>query len=79
MTQENYKRAAEIDCKLRDMNYTLDAMKSQEDVTLTINWFRHKSDVLPCKVVLCDVDLNNLIREYLTNRISELEKEFEEL
>lgn len=79
MTQENYKRAAEIDCKLRDMNYTLDAMKSQEDVTLTINWFRHKSDALPCKVVLRDVDLNNLIREYLTNRIAELEKEFEKL
>ena len=79
MTQENYERAKLIARKLRDMNLALDAMKSQEDVTLTINWFRYKSDALPCKVVLCDVDLNNLIREYLTNRIAELEKGFEEL
>lgn len=79
MTQEDYERAKLIARKLRDMNLALDAMKSQENVTLTIDWFRHKSDVLPCKVVLCDVNLNNLIREYLTNRIAELEKEFTEL
>ena len=79
MTQEQYERAELIARKLRHMNYALDAMKSQENVTLTIDWFRHKDDVLPYKVVLCDVDLNNLIREYLTNRIAELEKEFEGL
>lgn len=79
MTQEQYERAKLIARKLRDMNYALDAMKSQKDVTLTIDWFRHKDDVLPCKVVLRDVDFNNLIREHLTNRIAELEKEFEGL
>lgn len=79
MTQEQYERAKLIARKLRNMNLALDAIKSQKDVTLTNDWFRHKDDVLPCKVVLRDVDLNNLIREYLTNRIAELEKEFEEL
>ena len=81
MTQENYERAKLIARKLRDMNLALDAMKSPKDVTLTIDWLRHKDDVLPYKVevVLCDVDFNNLIREYLTNRIAELEKEFEGL
>ena len=79
MTQENYERAKLIAHKLRNMNYALDAMKSQEYVTLTIEGFRHKDNALPCEVVLCDVGLNNLVREYLTNRIAELEKEFEEL
>ena len=80
MTQEQYERAKLIARKLRDMSLALDAMKSPKDVTLTIDWFRHKDDVLlPCKVVVRDVDMNNLIREYLTNRIYELEKEFAEL
>lgn len=79
MTQEQYDRAELIARKLRNMNYALDAMKSQEDVTLTIDWYRENDDVLPQKVYLCDVDLNNLIREYLTNRIAILEKEFEGL
>ena len=79
MTQEQYERSELIARKLRNMNYALDAMKSQEDVTLTIDWYRENDDVLPQKVYLCDVDLNNLIREYLTNRIAELEKEFEGL
>ena len=46
---------------------------------MTIDWFRHKDDVLPTKVVLCDVGLNDVIRKYISNRIAELEKEFEEL
>ena len=79
MTQEQYERAELIARKLRNLNDALDAMKSQEDVTLTIDWYRENDDVLPQKVYLCDVDLNNLIREYLTNRIAELEKEFEGL
>lgn len=79
MKQEQYEKAELIARKLRDMNYALNAMKSQEDVTLTIDWYRPKYNVLSYKVVLCDVDLNNLIREYLTNRIAELEKEFEKL
>lgn len=79
MTKEQYERAELIARKLRNMNYALDAMKSQEDVTLTIDWYRENDDVLPQKVYLCDVDLNNLIREYLTNRIAILEKEFEGL
>ena len=79
MTKEQYEKAELIARKLRNMNYALDAMKSQEDVTLTIDWYRENDDVLPQKVYLCDVDLNNLIREYLTNRIAILEKEFEEL
>lgn len=79
MTKEQYERAELIARKLRDMNYALDAMKSKEDVTLTIDWFRHKDDVLPNKVVLCDVGLNDVIRKYIYNRIAELEKEFEKL
>lgn len=79
MTQEQYEKAKLIARKLRNMNLALDAMKSQEYVTLTIEGFRHKDNALPCEVVLCDVGLNNLVREYLTNRIAELEKEFEEL
>lgn len=81
MTQEQYERAELIARELRNMNYALDAMKSQDDVTLTIDWFRYDDDddELPQKVCLCDVGLNNLIREYLTNRIAILEKEFEGL
>lgn len=79
MTKEQYEKAELIARKLRDMNYALDAMKSKEDVTLTIDWFRHKDDVLPNKVVLCDVGLNDVIRKYIYNRIAELEKEFEKL
>ena len=79
MTKEQYERAELIARKLRDMNYALDAMKSQEDVTLTIDWFRYKDHVLPDKVVLCDVGLNYVIIKYISNRIAELEKEFEEL
>lgn len=77
MTQEQYEKAELIARKLRNMNYSLDAMKSQEDVTLTIDWFKHNNDVLPQKICICDVGLNNLIREYLASRIAELEKEFE--
>lgn len=79
MAQEQYKRAELIVRKLRNLNYALDAMKSQEDVTLTINWFRHKEDVLPTKVVLCDVGLNDTIKDFIANRIAELEKEYEKL
>lgn len=79
MKQEQYKRAESIARKLRDLNCALGAMKSKEDVTLTIDWFRHEEDVLPTKVVLCDVGLNNTIKDYIANRIAELEKEFEEL
>lgn len=35
MTQEQYERAELIARNLRNMNYALDAMKSQDDVTLT--------------------------------------------
>lgn len=77
MTQEQYERAELIARKLRNLNYALDAMKSREDVTLNINWFRHEEDVLPTKVVLCDVGLNDTIKDFIANRIAELEKEFE--
>ena len=77
MTKEQYERAELIARKLRNLNYALDAMKSREDVTLNINWFRHEEDVLPTKVVLCDVGLNNTIKDFIANRIAELEKEFE--
>lgn len=79
MTKEQYERAESIARKLRNLNCALDAMKSKEDVTLTIDWFRHEEDVLPTKVVLCDVGLNNTIKDYIANRIAELEKEFEGL
>lgn len=79
MTKEQYERAELIARKPRNLNYALDAMKSREDVTLNINWFRHEEDVLPTKVVLCDVGLNDTIKDFIANRIAELEKEFEEL
>lgn len=79
MTNEKYERAAEIARKLNDFKYALAAMKSQENISLNINWFRHEDDVLPQKVVLSDVGLNDTIRDYLNRRIAELEKEFEEL
>ena len=79
MTKEQYERAELIARKLRNLNYALDAMKSREDVTLNINWFRHEEDVLPSKVVLCDVGLNDTIKDFIANRIAELEKEFEGL
>lgn len=79
MTKEQYERAELIARKINNFKYALNAMESQDDVTLTIDWFRHIEDVLPYKVVLCDVGLNDIIRDYLANRIAELKKEFEEL
>lgn len=79
MIQEQYVIAELIVRNLRNLNYALDAMKSQEDVTLTIDWYKHNKDMLPLKVMVCDVGLNDTIRDYLAERIAELKKEFEEL
>lgn len=79
MTQEQYKRAELITREIDNLKYALNAMESKEDISLTINWFKNIADTLPAKVVVCDVGLNETIRDYLNKRIAELEKKFEEL
>lgn len=77
MTQEQYERAESVRYEIKRLKIVLEGVES-DNGRVFVSYYGDGATI-PTKEALYDSGLNAVMKNYLTRRITELEKEFEGL